>query len=158
MADRYGVIIVSSNPLGRFDECIFDVAVKPGQCVTLKAAVEPVAGKFTYQLYNRAASGDRAAVAIVLENELMGKGCDVTWNAGEQGRIYFPAQGEFFQMLVKNIAGTGDAFAIGDPLMIEDGSGKLIDATGSDSEPFEVLETSAAITEDTLILCKYTGH
>ena len=156
--DRYGVIIVSSNPLGRFDECIFDASVKPGQCVTLKADTEPVAGKFTYEPYNRAGSGDRAPVAVVLENELMGKGVDQAWNEGEQGRIYFPAEGEFLQMLAKNVAGTGDAFAIGDQFMIEDGTGKLVAATGSDSEPFECLETQAGITEDTLILCKYTGR
>lgn len=159
MSNRYGTIIVSSEPRGRFDEVVLYAATKPGQCVTLKAGVEPVAGKFTYELYNRAADGGRAPVAVVLENELEGQDCEVAWAAGKQARVYFPAHGEFLQMLVANIAGTGDAFEIGDQLMLDDGTGKLIAVTGSpQSVPFEVAETQAALTEDTLVLCKYTNY
>ena len=70
-----------------------------------------------------------------------------------------PAAGEEINVLVANIAGTSDSFAIGDLLMVNDGDGKLIATTGSpESEPFIVLETQSAITADTLIHCMYTGR
>jgi len=159
MSDQYGTIIVSSNPLGRFDEVILSGTPKPGTLLTIVAATEPVAGKFTAEPYNRAADGNRAPICVLLENELEGKDITDAYVTGMQARVYYPAMGELLQMLVANIAGTSDAFAIGDLLIANDGDGKLIATTGTpESEPFMCMETQAALTEDLHVLCQYTGY
>ena len=73
MANQFDQIIVSSNPKGDFEEATIDGTPKPGTVMTVKAATEPVAGKFTYEAYNRDADGNLAEIAVLLEDELQGK-------------------------------------------------------------------------------------
>jgi hypothetical protein len=58
--------------------------------------------------------------------------------------------------------GTTETWAIGDLLMIDDGTGKLVDTTGTpEMESFICLETFLDPTStqtDYLIWCMYTGH
>jgi hypothetical protein len=158
MSNQFNTIIVSSPPRGVIEEVLISGTPKPGTCMTVLAATEPVAGKFTYEAYNRDADGDRAEVAVLLEDELQGLLVTTAYVAATQARVYFPAPGELLQMLMANIAGTGDAFAIGDYFIIDDSTGKLIDTTGSpEIESFVCMETQAAITSDTLVLCRFTG-
>lgn len=158
MSDRYGTVIVSGGR-GVKRECIVSGTPKPGTCMTVKAATEPVNGVFTYEVFNMGADGVRAAVAVLLEDELQGYGLGQAYVTGKRGMLYFPEPGDLLQMLVKNITGTADAFAIGDVMIIDEDGGLLIDTTGTpESEPFRIMETQAAITEDTYILCEYQGH
>lgn len=158
MTDRYGTIIVSGGN-GVFRECIVSGTPKPGTCMTPLAATEPVNGVFTYEVFNRDADGNQAVVAVLLEDTLQGYGVSQAYVTGTRGMLYFPQPGDHLQMLVKNIAGTGDSFAIGDILIIDDGTGTLVATTGTpEMESFVVLETQAALTSDTLVLCEYTGH
>lgn len=159
MADRYGTVVVSNDPRGRYQECLITATPKPGTCMTVLAATEPVNGIFTYEAFNRDADGDNAEIAVLVEDELQGRDITTAYVAATQGRMYFPLPGDFLQMLVLNIAGTSDSFAIGDLMIVNDGDGKLIATTGSpESEPFRIMETIAAITADTIVLCQYTGH
>ena len=158
MSDRYGTIIVSSNPKGHFEECIIVGTPKPGQCMTILAATEPVNGKFSVEPFNRSADGEQAEIGVLLENELEGSLITTAYVTGTLGRIYYPAMGELLQMLVANIAGTGDAFAIGDMTIVDDGTGKLVATTGSpEMESFRIMETQAALTADLHVLCQFTG-
>ena len=63
-------------------------------------------------------------------------------------------------MLVQVQSGTGDTFNIGDLMMVDDGTGKLLASSGSpESEPFIMLETEAtALTEDELKHVYFTGY
>ena len=159
MANRYGKIIVSTPECGRRETGIVTGTLYPGTCVTVEAATEPINGRFTYEAYNRSADGVRAPVAVLLEDELQGKLVTTIGVSDDYRELYFPAEGELLQMLVANVAGTSDTFAIGDDMMIDDGTGKLIAATGEESTPFQIMETvGTAITADTLVLCKYTGR
>lgn len=159
MSDQYGTIIVSSPPRGVIEEVILSGTPKPGTCLTVKAATEPVNGKFTYEVFNLGGDGVRAPVAVLLEDELQGKLVTDAYVTATQARVYFPAHGELLQMLFKNISGTSDSFAIGDVLIIDEDTGKLIGtASTPESEPFVVHETMAALTADTLGLVRYTGH
>lgn len=152
-------IIVSGEPKGKTINAIISGTPKPGTCMTVLAATEPVGGLFTYEVYNRAADGNRAPVGVLLEDVNQGYDETQAFVTGTIGQIYFPTMGEILNMLVANIAGTGDSFAIGDYMIIDDGTGKLIATAGSpESEPFVIMETSAAITADTLLECMYTGH
>lgn len=145
-------IIVSPNPRGVFLEGIINGTPKPGTCVSQKSDGE-------YEAWNGGADGERDLVAILLEDRLQGGTVDDAYVSGTRCYMYVPAAGEEFLMLLANIAGTGDAFAIGDKLIIDDGTGKLIATTGSpEMEPFKVREAQTALTADTLVLCQYTGQ
>lgn len=160
MANQFDQIIVSSDPKGVREEATIDGTPKPGTVMTVKSGVEPVAGKFTYEAFNRDADGDRAEIAVLREDELQGKLVTDAYVSGTLGRLYFPVHGDLLQMLVKVIAGTGDTFVISDYMIVEDVTGKLLATTGTpEIEPFVIMETvSVALAADTLVLCRYTGH
>jgi hypothetical protein len=128
--------------------------------MTVKAAVEPVNGRFSYEPYNRSADAIKAPVLVLLEDELQGYGLNVAYVSGTRGMLYFPQVGDMLQMLVANVSGTGEAFPIGTELMIDDGTGLLIALTGTpEMKSFQSMETMAGgITADTYLLCMYTGH
>ena len=157
----HNVIVLSPAPNGRFVEGIISGTPKPGTVMQLKAATEPVNGKHTWEVYNRAADGNRpqGPLAILTEDNLQGKTVDDAYVTGTLGQLYFPIPGDELQVLLLNIAGTGDAFAIGDLLIVNDGDGKMIATTGSpENEPFTVAETLAAITADTLCHVFFSGY
>lgn len=152
-------IVVSSEPRGRFTEGIIDGTPKPGTCMQVKAGVAMVGGRFTFEVYNRAADGNLATVWVLREDHLQGKGATDAYVSGSRGFLYAPAHGEELNMRIANIAGTADDHVIGEDLIIDDGTGLLIATTGTpESEPFKLLEAITDPTVDTLALCEYTGH
>lgn len=158
MSNQFNVIVVSSPPRGVVEEVLLSGTPSPGTCLSVLAATEPVNGKFTYELWNRGADGDNGEIAILLEDELQGKIVTAAYVTGTLARVYFPANGELLQMLYKNESGTSDSFAIGDIMMVDDGTGKIIATTGTpEVEAFTCMETQAGITVDTLVLSRYNG-
>ena len=157
---RGNEIIVSAEPKGHFEECIISGTPKPGTVMQVKAATEMVGGRFTYEVYNAALDGDQRGIAVLLPDHLQGRLATTAYADAERGFLYWPCPGEELNMLLANIAGTGDTFAIGDLLMVDDGTGKLIATSGSpESEPFICVETvGTALTADTLTHCKFTGY
>ena len=156
-------IIVSAEPAGRFIEGIVYGTPKPGTCMQIKAAVAPVNGRFQWAAYDPAADGDQRIVAVLLPDALQGKTADDAYVSLTRCFIYCPIAGEELNMLVTDVdTGTADTFAIGDLLMIDDGTGKLVDTTGTpEMESFICLETNPDQTStqtDMLVWCMYTGH
>jgi len=152
-------IIVSGEPRGVFLEGFVSGTPKPGTVMQIVAGTEPVGGRHTWEAYNADADGNQRLAAVLLPDQLQGKLATDAYASGDRCYLYAPAMGEELNMLVANISGTGDAFAIGDILMVDDGTGKLIATTGSpESEPFIVLETVAALAADALVWCMYTGY
>jgi hypothetical protein len=154
-------IVLSGEPKGRFLEGIVDGTPKPGTIMQIKAATEPVGGKHTWEVYNRAADGERpqGPLAVLTENWKLGKTPTDAYVDEEQCMMYVPNPGDELLVLVANIAGTADSFAIGDLLIVNDGDGLMIATTGTpESEPFCVAETVAALTADTLVHVFYTGY
>lgn len=159
MANQYGVIVVSPEPRGRFVGAIIDGTPKPGTCMTIKAGVAKSNGLFTYEAFNRDADSDRAAVGILVEDYLQGKLVTDAYVSGTWGQIYFPLPGDELQVLKGDVAGTGDDFTIGQYLIIDDGTGKVIGTTGSpEMEPFVCLEAITDPEADVLVHVMYTGH
>lgn len=162
-------ILVSSPLRGVFEDVIVSGTPKPGTCMEIVPATEPVGGCFTYAPYGTQAAsggkfvsndGDRKAICVLLENDAEGKTYNDAYASGQRGRVYYPAPGEQLNMLVANIPGTGDSFAIGDEMMVDDGTGKLI-ACDSDAEahPFTILETvSTPLTADTWLWVRFNGE
>lgn len=152
-------IIVSSPPLGRFISGIISGTPKPGTMMQIQAGTAPVNGLFTWEAYAPGTDGDRLPVVILLDDELQGKLATEAYVSGTEGRLYAPANGEELNILFGNAAGTGDDVAIGDLLMGDTGTGKLINTTGDpESEPFQALEAITDPTADQLLWAMYTGY
>lgn len=153
-------ILLSENPRGRRTEGIVSGTPKPGTFMTLVAATEPDGtGRYTWEPYNRAADGNRALVAILLEDHLQGKGPDDAYVNGDRCFLYFPLPGDELNARVADAAGTADDVAIGDLFIIDDGTGKLNATTGTpEAEVFQALETITDPAADYLLHGYYTGY
>lgn len=160
-------ILVTAHPKGNFGECIIVGTPKPGTIMEIDSGVSPVAGTFSWQAAgtntgangDMAADGDKTIIAVLLEDKNQGKIYSDAYAAGDRGFLYFPIPGDEFNLLLQNEEGTGEAVAIGDFLMVDDGTGKVMEAdNNAESQPFVALEAVSAITADTPIHCMYTGH
>ena len=155
-------IVVSSQHRGVEQECIVSGTPKPGTVMQIKAATEPVGGAYTYEAYDKSYDAMPDAVAVLLPDRYQGKLETEAYTSGDRGFIYFPAAGEELNMIIENVAGTADDYAIGDRLEINDGTGKLQDASTSTLNnrraPFTVLETITDPTDDYLAHVRFNGH
>jgi len=125
----------------------------------LTAATEMVNGKFTWEVADYDADGDQRLIAVLLEDDLQGKVSTDAYVTGTLCRLYCPLPGDELNMLLADVAGTGDDHAIGDLLMVDDGTGLLIATTGSpESECFICCETVTNPTADALRHCMFTGY
>jgi hypothetical protein len=160
--DMYNTIVISPEPRGgRFLGGIIEGTPKPGTVMQIKSATEKVGGKFTWEVYNRDADSNRpkGPLAVLTEDSLQGRGITDAYVTGTWGMLYVPTFGDELLMLVQNVSGT-DTFAIGDILIVDDGTGTLVLTTGSpEIEPFMCAETVAATawTADTHLHCFFTG-
>lgn len=168
-------IIVSAQPRGVFKEGYIVGTPKPGTCVvrvpgqtapddTGRWNYEPAGTTAASGATGMQADGDNVAVAVLLEDALQGKLMTEAYVTGDRCRIYFPLPGEELNVLFQNNTGTGDDIAIGDPLMIDDGTGKVLlsvsttSQTAPESEPFTALEVITDPTADQLLWVESTGR
>lgn len=159
---RGNEIIVSANPRGVFMEGFIKSGQtpKPGTILQLDASVALQAGRHTFKIYDRAADGDRPAGAlwILYQDWLQGGLTSTAYAAGDRAFLYSPVAGEEFNLLLGDVAGTADDHALGEVLMVDDGTGKLIATTGSpQSAPFVLLEAVTDPVADTLAWVQYGG-
>lgn len=158
--DILNVIVVSAAPAGRFLEGIISGTPKPGTLMQVKAGVEPVNGRHTWEAFS-GGDGEQTLVAILREDELQGKDCETAYVSGTRGFLYCPIPGD--ELLVRVAApgtGTGDNFAIAAKLIADGATGHFVATTGTpESEPFIVGETVDDVESGgTLVMCYYTGH
>lgn len=150
-------IILSSNPKGVFLEGTISGTDKPGTCMEVVAATEPVAGRFTYRFQQPTNDTDPRATIVLLEDSEQGKLVTDAYVTGTRCFLYCPALGEELNMRVKDISGTGDDHAIGDRFAVDHTTGKLIVATTANRAPFVCLETATDPTADALLRCMFAG-
>lgn len=146
MSASHNTILLTAAPMGRFLEGILNTACYPGTSMEVDAAVEPVGGKHTWQA-SSLTNGYRQLIAILLENEMVGKTCADQIADEQKIRMYCPIPGDELLVLVSaSGTGTGDAQAIGD-LLIRANGGTFIATTGTVyQEPFQVMETMTDVT------------
>lgn len=159
---RGSTIIVSAQPQGRFTEGYIAAGETPypGMLLQKQSATALKGGLYTYEIYNADADGGRpkGPVYIVLEDSLQGKSVSDAYAAGEMVRLYTPEAGDELNLLILNIAGTGDDHTKGEMLIVDDTTGKFIATTGSpETEMAQLLETITDPTADTLAWCCWTG-
>lgn len=151
-------IILSANPKGTFLEGIIYGTPKPGTMMQVRATAK-VSGRLTFEVYTPGASGDPRCPIILLPDYLQGALATDAYVTGTRGFLYVPANGEELNILVKDVAGTGDTHAIGDRMKAETGSGKfIVEATSANYAPFTLIEAATtAFTADGLLGAMFNG-
>jgi hypothetical protein len=160
---RGNEIIVTADPKGQFEEGLVKSGdtFKPGMIVQKDLSVDLVGGRHTFTIYNADADGGRPKgafwVVTNLLQALIGGGVDV--DITDRAQMYCPRAGEELNLLVLNIAGTGDDHAAGEMLIVDDTTGKLIATTGTpETEVAMLKETITDPVADTLAWCEWTGY
>ena len=162
-------ILVTSKPRGVFEDVYVVGTPKPGVVMEIEPSVEPVGGIFHYAVYGTqggssgqyvSADGNRKAIAILLEKDQEGGTYNTAYADDEMGRVYWPAMGEQFNMIFEVVSGTPDTFIIGEEMMVDDGTGKLLTATSSvEAHPFTCLETeTTALAADEWKWVRFNGE
>jgi hypothetical protein len=153
-------IIVNLEPRGIFLEGIINGTPKPGTMVQFKLGTAlGDTGRFQFEVFNQTADGKRTTVMVLLADKLQGKTTSDAYADGDRCRVYCPLAGDELNVLKGDVSGTADDFAIGDKLMIDEDTGKVIASTGSpESEPFICLETVTDPTADQLVWVQCTGQ
>jgi len=160
-------ILVASPPRGVFEDVIVVGTPKPGTLMEIQPSVAHVGGLFSYRPYGTqaassglyvAADGNKKAIAILLEKDDVNGIYSRSYVTGERGKIYWPAMGEQFNMILENQSGTADAYAIGQEYMADDGTGKLLAADAdAEAHPFTGLEAVTAMTADVWCWVRFNG-
>ncbi len=153
-------ILLASDPQGVFLEGIVSGTPKPGTNLSIKAATEPVGGRFTWEVWSLA-DGAYGLTAILLADVLQGKLSTDAYVTGTRCFLYCPIAGEEMNILVQNLTGTADTHAIGDLVSPDGGTGTFIANSSHEKPSFTMLETMSALTgavgSDTLGRAMYNG-
>ena len=159
---RGNEIIVTANPRGVMQEGIVKAGQTfyPGMVVLRDASIPLISGRHTYKIYDESADGDQPTGAFwVVTNMLqamLGKLCSDSIAAAERAIFYAPLAGEELNLLILNLSGTADDHALGEKLMVDTGTGKLIATTGTpETEIAQLLEVIIDPVADTLAWCQW---
>ena len=162
-SDSHNTILLSAAPVGRFLEGHLTDAggsgIKPGTAMQIDVSEDEVGGRKFWEPYS-GSSGHRKLIAILLENDMIGKTCQDAIEDGQKIRMYCPIPGDELLVLVSATGtGTGDAQAVGAKLILANG-GTFIATTGTpEAEPFEVMEAmSDVVAAGTLTHVIFTGN
>lgn len=157
------IISAPTSPRGVFTEGIIKTGntPKPGTIMQMDPTVSLVGGRHTFKVYDADADGGRpkGPLYILDYDKLQGKLPTDAYAAGDRCFLYTPIAGEEFNLLLADVAGTGDDHTAGEILIVDDTTGKLIATTGSpETEPFMLLESVTDPTADQLVWVVYTGY
>lgn len=160
---RGNEIVISPESKGHYVEGIIGAGLtpKPGTIMQLDYSVALKGGRHTWKLYDADADGGRpkGPIIVLREDHLQGRLATTAYAAGERAFGYIPLPGDELNLLVANIAGTGDDHAAGEVLIIDDTTGLMIATTGSpETEVAVLLEAITDPTADTLAWCQWTGY
>lgn len=158
---RGNKIVVNPDARGHYEWGYLDGAYLPGTVVQIDPSVALKHGKHTWTVYNRDADGDqpKGPFAVIDYEPYLGRLASTAYASGDFAKLYLPSEGDELNMVVLNITGTADDHALGEILMVDDGTGKLIATTGTpETEVAVLLEAITDPTADTLAWVRWTGH
>ncbi len=140
-------IILSSNPKGVFLSGIAGDTSKPGTIMQVALATERIGNNFTYIASAPGTDGYKVLCAVMIESSKFGLSVGTAAVSGQLIEMYVPASGEDINVLVGEVAGTGNSYAIGDKLIIDAEDGLLVPFTGSPQDtPFIMMETLTQVS------------
>ncbi len=155
-------IIIAAQPRGlKLEGYKIAGTPKPGIVVQIDVSEAEQGGRWAWEAFNQSFDSEASLMAILVNDSLRGVGPTVAYVAGERCFMYVPLAGEEMNILLEDVAGTADDFAIGDRLIVDDSTGKFLATTGTShvkSEPFICLEVVTDPEADTLIRAMYTGY
>lgn len=125
----------------------------PGTVWQRDPTVALKAGKHTYKVYQPGADGENplGGYWVLTEDLYTGRDAATAYAAGDLVKFYSPRMGDELNLVVLNLAGTADDHALGEKMMLDHGTGKLIVTTGTpEDEVAELLEAITDPTADTL--------
>ena len=159
MAARNNVIILTADPKGTFLEGVISGTPKPGTMVEMVPSTGAFfsGGRHQYRAATPGSNGKRGLVAILLPDMLQGKLITDAYVDGTRCFIYCPIAGEELNILLADVAGTGDDHTVGERLMVQNGTGKFLVVTGTVHEAFQLLSASSNVTADALSPAVYLG-
>lgn len=172
MALGSGIIISAGGgaPRGLFDEGFLGAdsgTLKAGIIMEMDDNIAAVGGRFAWQPYGTTAGasgqgvendGDRKIIAILLPYDTTGGVRETDQTTGSRCKLYYPAMGEELNMLLKDVSGTGDDYHIGEEMMVEDGTGKLLSAdNNAEAQPFQCLEVITDPVGDNYMHVRFNG-
>lgn len=162
---RGNEIIVTADPKGQFEEGYVKTGQTfyPGMIVIKDFSVSLIGGRHTFKIYDSGTDGLMPAgafwVVTNLLQAMLGKLATESIAAGEKVQFYSPRAGEELNLLLKDVAGTGDDHTAGERLVVDDASSKLIAFTGTPNTVVAALkETVTDPAADTLAWCEWTGY
>lgn len=156
-------IIVTADPKGQFEEGLVKSGETfyPGMIVQKDLSVALVGGRHTFKIYDADQDGGRPKGAFWVVTELLQAlvGGVVTGAITNRAQMYCPRAGEELNLLLLNIAGTADDHAVGEVLIVDDTTGKLIATTGTPETEVAILKEAVTDpTADSLLWCEWTGY
>lgn len=134
---------------------------KPGTIMQYDISEAQVGGRWLIETYNADADGGRpkGPFIVLLEDHTKVDPFTTAYAAGENCVGYVPRAGDELNLLLANIAGTGDDHTKGEMLIVDDTTGKMIATTGSPETEVAMLnETITDPTADQLVWCTWTGY
>jgi hypothetical protein len=164
MARGNGIIVTASDsPKGVMLEGYIGAGLtpKPGQIMVRDPSVALKGGRHTYKYPAPGADGGApaGAYAVLMMDKYQGKTVNDAYAAGDRCFLYCPIPGEELNLLLADVAGTGDDHTAGERLIVQNNTGKLVAFTGTPySAPAVLLETITDPTADTLAWCEWCGQ
>lgn len=163
---RGSLIVLVSHAGRKIEGTIEGDDLLPGSIMEIKpGTAEDADGRLTYRVATPGADGGfpNGPLFVLDINFLAGGTADTPYATGTRGFLWAPSEGDELNVRVSAPGtGTGDLIAAGTPLIIDNGTGNLIETTGTpDCEPFITME-AVEYPDDlestgTLVLCQFTG-
>lgn len=147
---RGSKIIISSNPKGQFLSGIAGDTSKPGTIMQVKAATALIGSQFTWIAAASGTDGKRVLFAVMLEDNKNGFGTGQSAVVGQQIELYCPISGEDINVLVGEVAGTANTYAIGDRLEVDAEDGILVPEAVGTQCPAIMMEVLTQVAGSTL--------
>ena len=135
---RGNKIVATSEPRGHQEEGQLTEANRfPGTILQIDASITPLNGQFGWKASNPGTDGLAVLKAVLQED--FEQGVASTGTAYPQNAwvpIYMIQHGEYINLLLGEVAGTGNTYAVGDKLIVDAEDGILVPFTGSPAATF----------------------
>jgi len=157
MSARGQKILINPEPKGVIKDGIILGNLKPGICLEIETPFYQ-GNRHRYQPADPQVNA-QVPIIILLESKLRGYDIDTAHVSGELGQVYYALPGDELNLLLADVAGTGDTHTALNMYGIQGATGKLIVESGTfESTPFQLLQSQSALTADVLAPFMVTGY